>query len=66
MPIEWNPKIKGGFKEGDLINLVKQVSPGDLVVCPYCRMMNIFPDGVLSRTCQDCGNVYFREVKKDA
>lgn len=64
MPIEWNPKIKGGFKDEDMIKLIKKISPENLVVCPYCRTVNVFSDGQISKTCTECGNAYFREVRK--
>ena len=34
--------------------------PAKKVTCPYCKAVNLFPEGKASRFCGDCGKAYFR------
>jgi len=34
--------------------------PEKKVTCPYCKMVNTFPEFNISRFCSECGKAYFR------
>ena len=34
--------------------------PAKKVTCPYCKAVNLFPEGKASRYCGECGKAYFR------
>jgi DNA-directed RNA polymerase subunit RPC12/RpoP len=33
------------------------------IICPYCKYINGFAQGMFTRRCADCGKGYFRDLK---